>query len=1699
MDRMGRYEKIEKLGTGGEGEVWRVRDGLTGSDAVALKYVTNEDAAVSRRHLANEFSILASLVHPAVARVYDFGREPAKGRGESRFFFTREFIDGSPLDTKAWIGDPAGALAVFVEVLRALKPLHRSGLVHGDLKPQNVIVGPDGRVRLIDFSLSGEMKDPENRPSGTLLYMAPEILTGRACDFRSDIYAAGLLLMELLLGRHPLERRAGDAASLVKAHVEGGISLSAEAVPAPGETGRRIAGIATRLTNCDPSARASSVEEVEASVMNLGFARIPQDPHDRRSPVAVTRTRRLEKERVIRTLTRLTARRAGSAALSVTGTPGSGRSSLLREIKWHLQLEGMPVVELHFEEDADPQDGLSALGSQILWHAGEGTAGSDGAPPPPNGPGPADEHVLKALQRWPRDRPLVVLLDDVDRAPRLFFETTASILARPPRSGVILVASTDPSVESLYDSLPVDEKHASPLSPVSPEEITAMLRCVAGRHDPGTVRWIHDVSGGNYAIASEAVEYVASAGPSFDAAGETARTSARWVSRQWKKKYDKLGDEEKKLVAAVALHDEPVMLRDAAEFSPSAAAAAAAGALPADFLRRNASGSLEMPARFLKAAVEDFLEEKEKRRIHARWTETLRGRLQAASHFILHAVKAGRGGEVLDTALDESRRKKGAGRIADAILILETLLAGLPEKARARRNELLLLLAECYIEAGRITEASETIGTIHAPDSSGEAMKAGLLRGAGLIASGSVESGVTLLEGIFRSDAAPDELRMEAAVFISDALLRKGDYDGALRAVDEGRGLQAREREKWVISLLCTAGSVHLYRHKKKQAMESLNRAYDMAERHKDTISMIKVLGYKAMAEQMWGNLQSAAAFHREAIAQCERHGHTGRLSQNYLNLATILHRQGDFSGSINYYLSAIDYAARSGQKAAGCNARINYGMLLGFLGMIEQARFEADRAEQEAPGLGQKVLEARMHAVSAEIDARGGHLDRAEKKFRVADALFEEAGNLWESAEVKLEILDALFPHAGADLAAHREAEVEELLEKAGIVALGAEGTLLTARYHLCRARLHAFRKRRGDARAELQRALEVSGQIKDEFDDFSWQIHLALARLSETEGDTDSAYRHIEKAAAVIESLEEKLPDRFRESFRGSPGRRRVFDMLQALRGRRKEAGFDAGPLRRMMTKLMSINAKIAAERDLSAQIGLILDSAIDVTGAERGFLLMPDESGDPNVCVARDFDTLSVPALHLDFSRSIARQVLEGGEPVYTISAMSDSRFLGARSVHELGLQSIICLPIRSSRSVVGALYLEHRSSRALLIPPEEKSLLLSFADQTAIAMENARLLSENIRRLDEVERLSREKERLLEKRTRALREAQRFIRDARDLFSPDIAFRSMVGKSSKMKTLFATIERLDESDVPVVITGESGTGKELVARAIHSGSGRRKKDFIAINCGALPPHLLESELFGYVKGAFTGAASGRRGIFSTASGGTLLLDEIAQMPLKMQVDLLRVLQESKVRPLGSNRLEPVDARVLAASQTPLETLVKRGLFREDLYYRLNVVSLALPPLRDRRDDIPLLTDHFLSIFSVRMKAPRKVVSRRAMKFLMDYPWPGNVRELENALLSAWVLEEGKLLDLENFHLLIEKERVPPEREHERPGAGAAGRPGDMEPLPAGPGLHEERERILDALKACGWNKSQAAQMLGIPRRTFYRKLKKYALME
>ncbi len=371
-----------------------------------------------------------------------------------------------------------------------------------------------------------------------------------------------------------------------------------------------------------------------------------------------------------------------------------------------------------------------------------------------------------------------------------------------------------------------------------------------------------------------------------------------------------------------------------------------------------------------------------------------------------------------------------------------------------------------------------------------------------------------------------------------------------------------------------------------------------------------------------------------------------------------------------------------------------------------------------------------------------------------------------------------------------------------------------------------------------------------------------------------------------------------------------------------------------------------------------------------------------------------------------------------PILTLDAGEEAKLRGAESVHRMKLRSVLAVPLKSGEEITGVIYLDNRFASGAFQEGHAKIISI-FADQGSLAIQHARLLEENRDRQKELEknqklilRLNRELEEKVQTQEHELERAKILIQ-SQDMDAPRVdRYKDIIGDSNSMKEVLKLLDRIIDSDVTVYIHGESGTGKELIARALHFNGPRRTQPFVSTNCASYSETLLESELFGHVRGAFTGADKDKKGLFEYATGGSVFLDEVADMSPGMQAKLLRVLQEGDIRPVGSSKMIKVNVRIISATNKDLKEMVKEGKFRKDLFYRLNVVRVSLPPLRDRKTDIPFLVEHFAK--KNKMGIPENFISLdpKAMKALMAYDWPGNIRELENEVNRALVMGKGAI---------------------------------------------------------------------------------------
>ncbi|MCH7755945.1 sigma 54-interacting transcriptional regulator [candidate division KSB1 bacterium] len=454
------------------------------------------------------------------------------------------------------------------------------------------------------------------------------------------------------------------------------------------------------------------------------------------------------------------------------------------------------------------------------------------------------------------------------------------------------------------------------------------------------------------------------------------------------------------------------------------------------------------------------------------------------------------------------------------------------------------------------------------------------------------------------------------------------------------------------------------------------------------------------------------------------------------------------------------------------------------------------------------------------------------------------------------------------------------------------------------------------------------------------------------------------------------------------------------------------------------------------------------METLAADRGFIIFKstETSQGFETRTSRNFSDKQISAI-TQFSTSVIQDVLKKGEPILLFEAQKDPLYKETESIVIQKIQSIACVPLSIKNRQIGAIYLDSLTQRSRFTN-ESLPFLTAFANQAAIAIENANLYQS------------------LRDENRQLREEMQRIH----------GFKEIIGQSPKMREVFDMISRVLDSDATVLIEGESGTGKELVARAIHYNGHRKDKPFLAIFCGSLPDTLLESELFGHKKGAFTGAVTDKRGLFETADGGTFFLDEIGDLSMQIQTKLLRVLQEGEIRRVGENEIRKVNVRVVSATNKILTELVPQGLFREDLYYRLNTISIRMPLLRQRKPDIPLLAHHFLDKFETK-KTKIKGFDEDTLEALLSYPWPGNVRELENTIERAVVMAKRELISVDDLRL--------PQTEIE-----------DFSE--EGLSLKDSQRRLVKkTLDEQEGNISETAKILGVSRRWLHYKIKEWQL--
>jgi transcriptional regulator with GAF, ATPase, and Fis domain/Tfp pilus assembly protein PilF len=794
-----------------------------------------------------------------------------------------------------------------------------------------------------------------------------------------------------------------------------------------------------------------------------------------------------------------------------------------------------------------------------------------------------------------------------------------------------------------------------------------------------------------------------------------------------------------------------------------------------------------------------------------------------------------------------------------------------------------------------------------------------------------------------------------------------------------------------------------------------------------------------------------ARAAFEEDLAFAEELGDDLLVSRAYYNLAQLGVSEGDYDGAISSYKECSDVCKRIENTELLLRAYNGLGNIYHVRGDLDQSvdYYERGLALHERAG-----------------DARGG------AAISVNIGIIENSRKNYDAA------LDALIPAIEVIKGLPDKSAVDWTALARGLLEMGD------------------VYKNQGEldmASESLSQAYDIAVSHDSAAVQRFW-ILFTLAEVAREKGDEAQIKSLIAQMnpIAASDAEKEKLNQFAKDLSIDASSISKVVAVKEEEKEKPRLNGRGSSPYE----KVLEINKLINAERDLDYVLKTVIYYALELAGAESGAIILLDEEGELAVASQRNMDGRED---EVAFSRTLARRVLEEGRAVITDDALADDRFTNEESIALHQLKSIMCLPVRAKGRVIGVLYLDHRFSPGAFNDVDMK-LIDAFADQVGLAIVNAKL----------VEMLSQRKEALSAELSAAsvrLEHYEELLRE-REMSILEKDYGAIATHSMAMRDTLRLLDKISDTDLSVLLVGESGVGKELIARALHDQHGQRKKGcFVAINCGAIPETLMESELFGYKAGAFTGANRDKKGFLEEASGGTIFLDEIGELDPQLQVKLLRVLQEKEFVPVGGTKAVKCDVRVVAATNRDVERMVKEETFREDLYYRLCQVKVVIPPLRERTEDIPELIGQFVA----EAAGDRELqVHPRLMKRLIEYPWPGNVRELKNLIHVACAMTDGNS---------VATKSIPATSAFARYFANGAKReasvsqPPPKEPVPADVSMIDgsnayddsktwrdyERDIIAKAYASCDFHAATAATELGISAATVYKRVNEWNLKD
>ncbi|MCU0664003.1 MAG: sigma 54-interacting transcriptional regulator, partial [Myxococcota bacterium] len=1369
----------------------------------------------------------------------------------------------------------------------------------------------------------------------------------------------------------------------------------------------------------------------------------------------------------------------GETLWVVEGELGSGKSEILRAVKWWAQVGRAVVFDSRGGSSLlSPLPELAEQLADIVGAAELGVLGESVEDLPK-----LARFLSAELPRLSREKRVLVLLDDIDQACPEAQQVLRNLLATLPADGKLaMLVSADVgfrSTEQLFSG----EKIRLPL--LNAGDIAPLVEAFLGKAEPRIVDRVLAHTGGSPLFVTTLLRDLASSSEPLETLERLG--PPQQLEHYWRRRFGFLGEAQKRMLWAVAVLEKNATAQNIRRLTSleEETVSSLLRLLEDEGWLRPCGEGFQILIQPLSREILEELPEVERRALHLRAMEleTDDGRR------LLHAASAGLAQPLLADGHSVARSLERAGAFHAAQQLLEAMISIVEDEpfiCQARLD-----LGRVCLLQGNFPSAEHHLRFVSDASERGIRSKALMHLGSLYGLRRELPAAVEALEKALAVGLEPGE-QATCLRELANVEYRRGNFEKAKSLALSGIE-RAPSGHASLAALYDVLAKVDSATGHHDQALAHARNAVDTARRSGEQRSVAMALDTLAWARQQAGDLLGAAAELDQASDLYRQVGDLARLLRNEIALGALQLWLESWHKALEHFEEASRLASAVANPARIVDVWANLGLALAKVGRFERAALVLQRAAAEAEKIGQQDIQLMVQSYTASLALARGEVESALVSYSEVRIGYESMGQSDLVAETELEMAGAMAWRATpADLE-----RALELIERANARPRALSGRMFEERLSLHLGSARALRGEMDKAMPLLEELMQGASQPGRR--DFAWQAHLALARAHLRKQSDFAVRRHLREAERILEQLSIGLSAEHRQAFWQDVRRAEVRNLLASIPssttwggspgGAQATAGLTAlDPEAEALYRVLDFNKQLSSEHELPRLLDAILDAAIELTRAERGLLLWAKDDG-LEVQAARG---IGGDAAHQRFSRSIAESVFLDAEAVSTVDAINDDRFKEFLSIHELQLRSVACVPVCYRAKVLGVLYLENRL-RSGRFAPRDMRVLSAFADQVAIAASQAQLIEESRRRSRELEDAREDLAQAytkqaadLDTRTADLKNTRERLVRLKERIVGQGDYHGVIGTGAAMRRVFTLIERVKDLDVPVLFVGSSGSGKDLLARVMHDAGARRRGPFVAVACGGIPDTLVESALFGHVKGAFSGAADDNPGLLSTAAGGTLYLDDIEGVAPRMQVALLRVLQEDCFTPLGSAMQIQARFRLVVSSKVPLSELVSCGVLREDLRYRLEVVAVQLPALKDRADDIPVLARRFIERECEAMGRPLRQFSRDGMEALVCHPWPGNVRQLEQTLRRVMVVAESN-------EPITAQELFGQKTLAKAHGSGI-----DSLKAIESEVSEDERRAIVEALTAAKWNRTLAAQALGMPRRTFYRRLEKYGLL-